>query len=362
MMCNLSYMGGAMSELAIFRDIDEGNTSISNFFIDEYLCEANDAQIKVYLYLLRMTSASRATSISDMADKFNHTEKDIIRALKYWEKKHLLSLNYDVSGTIVGIRLFSATPVQKKTAPSASFVPVAVMQPIIDNNENRFEKPSYSLDDIKSFKSKDSTSELIFIAEQYLKKTLSPNDIRSLYFITDVLAFSPDLIDYLLQYCVGKEKSDFKYIEKVAINWAEEGITTVEQAKKASTKYDKNVYNIMNALGKSSSPTNKEVDFIRRWSNEFGFTTDIILEACERTVLATDKHRFEYADRILNSWKSAGVVMKRDIEAIDEEHSKKVRSLNQASKKQTSFHQYSNQSDVKLSDIEDILLRNSRGE
>lgn len=351
-----------MSELAVFHDIDEGNTTVSNFFIDEYLCEANDAEIKVYLYLLRMTSAGRATSISDMADKFNHTEKDILRALKYWEKKHLLSLNYDINGTVVGIRLFSATPVAKKSSPSASFVPVAVMQPVIDNTENKFEKPNYTLDDLKVFKSKDSTSELIFIAEQYLKKTLSPNDIRSLYFITDVLNFSNDLVDYLLQYCVGKEKSDFRYIEKVAINWAEENITTVDHAKQASTKYDKNVYNIMNALGRTSAPTNKEVDFIRRWSNEFGFSTDIILEACERTVLAVDKHRFEYADKILSSWKSAGVVQMRDIEAIDEEHAKKVRNINDAQKKQTDFHKYEHKNDIKYSDIEDLLLRNSRGE
>ena len=55
-------------------------------FIDEYMKDANDAQLKVYLYLLRMMSANLATSVSEIADKFNHTEKDVIRALKYWEK------------------------------------------------------------------------------------------------------------------------------------------------------------------------------------------------------------------------------------------------------------------------------------
>ena len=29
----------------------------------------------------------------------------------------------------------------------------------------------------------------------------------------------------------------------------------------------------------------------------------MILECCERTVLATDTHRFEYADGILSNWK-----------------------------------------------------------
>lgn len=55
--------------------------------------DANDAQIKVYLYLLRMMTAGLTTSVSDIADKFNHTEKDVLRALKYWEKQDFFPWN-----------------------------------------------------------------------------------------------------------------------------------------------------------------------------------------------------------------------------------------------------------------------------
>ena len=70
-------------------------TIVSNRFIDEYMAEANDAQLKIYLYLLRMMNAGRTFSISGIADAFNHTEKDVMRALKYWEKCKVLSLEYD---------------------------------------------------------------------------------------------------------------------------------------------------------------------------------------------------------------------------------------------------------------------------
>jgi len=79
----------------------------------------------------------------------------------------------------------------------------------------------------------------------------------------------------------------------------------------------------MNALGKSTSPTAKEMEFINRWTREYAFSTDIILEACERTVLATDKHRFEYAEGILSSWKRDNVHHKADIHKIDELYQKK---------------------------------------
>ena len=84
-----------MSCFTIYQDNHTDSTVISNRFIDEYMKAANDAQLKIYLYLLRMMSASRATSISDIADIFNYTEKDVMRALKYWEKNQLLTLDLD---------------------------------------------------------------------------------------------------------------------------------------------------------------------------------------------------------------------------------------------------------------------------
>ena len=74
----------------------------------------------------------------------------------------------------------------------------------------------------------------------------------------------------------------------------------------------------MKALGKSSTPTKAEADYATKWIREYGFTTDIIMEACQRTVLATDKHRFEYADSILTSWHQKNVHHKADIKLLDE--------------------------------------------
>ena len=86
-----------MGRVTISSNCGEDSTNVSNIFIDEYMQDANDAQIKIYLFLLRMMSANLPTSVEALADKFNHTESDVIRALKYWEKKRLISLEYDSS-------------------------------------------------------------------------------------------------------------------------------------------------------------------------------------------------------------------------------------------------------------------------
>lgn len=331
-----------MARIALYKDNYADSTVVSNLFIDEYMKDANDAQLKVYFYLLRMLNADQAISVSGIADKFNHTEKDVIRALKYWEKQQILDLDFDENKALVGIHLrdlsaqanpasqhnvlLTSGPVQAQNTAGNSIISAAVAQPVQTAPQETtpvYTKPAYSLDQLREFKEREETSQLLFIAEAYIGKPLTPSEIKTILFFTDVLHFSDDLIDYLLQYCVERGKKDFKYIEKVAVNWAEEGITTPKQAQKFSTRYDKSVYSIMNSLGRSTAPTAKELEFINRWTREYGFSTDIILEACERSSLATDRHRFEYAEGILSSWKNAGIHHKADIQQADATYQKK---------------------------------------
>lgn len=368
-----------MKQVTIYQDNYSDSTVISNRFIDEYMKDANDAQLKVYLYLIRAMSAHKATSVSEMADIFNHTEKDVLRALKYWEKRKLLSLDYDASKVLTGIHvkelksesqdetdMIPVSPTIIKTAVTLSShkssEEVSENQPVPSAAESRpqevYEKPSYSLDDIKTFRSQADTQELLFIIETYIGKPLSSNDIRTILFICDKLHFSADLMDYLIQYCVGRGKKDFRYIEKVALNWAEDNITTPKQAAALLKKYDKNVYGIMNALGKSGTPTDKEMEFIDRWNKQFKFPADVIQEACGRTVLATDKHRFEYADSILTSWNRAGVRELADVRAADESYAKNRTAAKQPRPASTNkFNQFT-QNAYDFSALENEILSN----
>lgn len=354
-----------MARLKIYKDNYVDSTVISNRFIDEYMTDANDAQLKVYLYLLRMLNANQATSVSDIADKFNHTEKDVIRSLKYWEKKGLLILDYDEDKNPCGIHMRDldapAMPLWNEKAAKQPLQVQPVVSPVSEANPvpefPMYVKPSYSMDQLKEFIHRDNTEQLIFIAEQYIGKPLTPTEMKTILFFTDELHFSEDLIDYLLQYCVEKGKKDFKYIEKVAINWAEQGVSTPKQAQRYANKYDKNVYAIMNELGKNGSPTTKEMEFINRWTKEYGFSTDIIFEACERTVLATDKHRFEYAEGILSSWKKENVHHKADIRKIDDLYQKKKSAPRSASVSNNKFNQFT-QNSYDFDELERQLLSN----
>ena len=114
----------------------------------------------------------------------------------------------------------------------------------------------------------------------------------------------------------------------------------------------------MNALGKTNQPTAKEAEYVKRWYQIYGFTSDVILEACERTVMATDKHRFEYADKILSSWKSFGVHHKADIAKADAAFaSKKKVSQPPSTSIKNKFNQFK-QNDYDFDALEKELLSN----
>ena len=324
-----------LSQLTIYQDSYINATILSNRFIDEYMTDANDAQLKVYLYTVRMMSAHLETSVTDIADRFNYTEKDVLRAFKYWQGKGLLDLDYDEAGNLCGVQLKNLCK-GDITVPSVESTH-SVQTPKNDRKaaervteaENKAAvipaKPSYTPSMVREFKASRTASDngidIFYLAEEYRKKPLSPSDIGTIIYICDELGFSDELFDHLLQYCASKDKSDFRYIEKVAISWKESGITTPKEAENAPGRYDRKVYEIMRQLGKTgNTPTDKEVSYITKWTGEYGFPDDIILEACDRTVMATEKNRFQYADKILKNWKDKGVESLGDVEDLDKAH------------------------------------------
>lgn len=295
-------------------------TLISNYFLDTYMPQANGEFVKIYLYLLRNSAGSdRDLELSAIADTFNCTETDVLRALKYWKNTGVLDAGFDGKGNIKSISLRTLPGDSGyKTQPSkkAAFETAAVKAP-----EKRSASAALSPDRIQELKAREDVIQLLFIAEQYMGKTLSPNEISKLLYFYEDLHFSADLMEYLIEYCVSKGSRSIRYIETVALAWADKKITTVEQARAETNTYHKNYFAILRAFGiKNRNPVDEEIRYMNLWLNEYGFTLDIISAACSRTVLSTGQPNFAYADTILRSWQKKGVKHLNDIEKLDESH------------------------------------------
>lgn len=316
-----------MAEFKILTAGYRSVTTVPDDFIENYMPAANGDYVKIYLYLLHCFKNGKPISVPILADLFQCTENDIKRALKYWESKQLLQLEENLNQEIVGLALTDAGAVSTASAPSAAVVSEAEKKEI-----PLPKKHSYNAEETKAFKDQLEVKQLLFVCEQYLGKQLTRTDIDTLLYFYDQLHFSADLIEYLVEYSVSKNKRSFRYMEIVAMEWHKKGIKTVEEAKLDSKPYAKECYLVLKALGiNNHDPLPTEVSFVNRWMNEYSFTIDIILEACDRTIRQIHKPKFEYVDGILKSWKNQGVRHFADIARVSAEHKTRAAAGTQAS-------------------------------
>lgn len=320
------FQGGRgiiMKELKLTKYVQTNATVLDNEFIDHYMVRANGEYVKVYLLLLRhMNHSSGYLSVSELADLLECTEKDILRALRYWKSEGLLDYLDDTPDD----------PSPKSTAPSSAAssglhdVQSGYMTSSIPADSVSDSAALASTTNIQQYRSRKERAEfkeLLFVAEQYLGKTLSATDIDQITYFYDTLNMSAELIEYLIEYCVENGHKSMHYINKVALSWHEENITTVNLAKTSSFLYNKNCYCVLNAYGiKGRGPAASEIAYIRKWSEEYGFALEVILEACDRTMNSIHQPSFDYTDSILKRWKDKNVRQLKDIDAVDADYRK----------------------------------------
>ena len=353
-----------MTAINISSDIATSFTTVSDIFIDQYMPKANGEFVKVYLYLLRATgSGAGIATISEIADHFSNTEADIVRALNYWASEGILQVQTGADGQITGINLCSlavsgmqvaqsniqsgvvnnaaqnnlqsgvvnnATQnnlqngVADNAAQNISSADIRMQESVVEKLKNQAtDKPApsqkeYTLDEIKEFRKNPDISELFFIIETYLKHTLSSTDTNMVLYWLDELHFSTDLVEYLVEYCITKGHSSLRYMNKVALGWADAGIKTVDQAKDDAAAHSQIYYSVMKALGITGrNLVDSEMSLINKWVGEYGFDIELVKAACSKTISAIQKPSFEYTDSILTNWRKKDVHTLKDVEVLD---------------------------------------------
>ena len=353
-----------MTAINISSDIATSFTTVSDIFIDQYMPKANGEFVKVYLYLLRATgSGAGIATISEIADHFSNTEADIIRALNYWASEGILQLQTGADGQIIGVNLCSLSvsgmqaaqsniqsavadnaaqnnlqngvvnnatqnnlqnSVVNNAAQNISTANIRMQDSVVEKLKSQTpdkaasSQKEYTLDEIKEFRKNPDISELFFIIETYLKHTLSSTDTNMVLFWLDELHFSTDLVEYLVEYCITKGHSSLRYMNKVALGWADAGIKTVDQAKDDAAAHSQIYYSVMKALGITGrNLVDSEVSLINKWVGEYGFDIELVKAACSKTISAIQKPSFEYTDSILANWKKKDVHTLKDVEVLD---------------------------------------------
>lgn len=264
----------------MLKNKDLNFTPVSNVFIEKYMPNARGEFIKVYLLMLKYNiSGEMGVSSSILASSLNLLESDILNAFNYWNDEGVIKL----------------IPIDKMGNFSIEFVDLSQESKTTNKEINLLEALT-----------NNSTKDMLSDIERLLGRPLSPKEMTTYLSWEDDFNFTTELILILLEYCISRGKSDYRYIEKVAIAWHNMKITTVEEAqnyiKKTEDKWIK-IKHILNYLGiKNSDLMKPQEEMFEKWIVDYNFSMPIIEKACNICFQRLNRADFKYIDGILSSW------------------------------------------------------------
>lgn len=387
-------------------------TTIYNSFIEDYMPAANGSYVKVYLYIAKCLQAKESNfSISSLADQLENTEKDILRALMYWEKKGLMSLNHDkATGEILGLEMlipfaerdfdtyentakesaaslgvdsdlsetgaldrrnsdFSETDAANTSTyeSSGTDAPSNVNSDVHRASNSAQEKNSSAVkpiqvppEQIQELSANEDFVWVCNVVESYLERPMKPTEIQLITYLYGTLHFSRELILHLYDYCISMGKTACNYIQTVALSWHEQGIKTPEQAQNASVRYLASYNAVSKALGLGRGLAEIEKKYVDHWQNDWNMDLSVILEACNRTVLKLHHADFKYTEGILSHWNEQNVRTLQGVEQSDLHYAQtkeqKEKKKPSTSGKQPPRNQFQNfkQRDVSSEELQEL--------
>lgn len=254
---------------------------------DRFLSTASGAQIKVLLCLFRFENMSM--TVEDMAKHCHLDAADVCDAIDFWVKNGMFIRR---GATLV---LSGNVSVQPQ------------------------DLPRYNAESILERKTSDSDfSFLLDEVQRIMGKTLNHNDASVVFAMYDHLAFSPELIFQIINFSVSNGKTNFRYIEKVALDWYDRGIDSFEKAEaliKALEQKSKAESVVCTYFGIADRAlSKKEKEYIENWVSVMAMPIEMIKEAYELCIDRKSKLSFPYINGILTDWFKKGYKSLEDID------------------------------------------------
>ena len=272
-------------------------TLVSNVFIEKYMPKARGEFIKVYLLMLKYNNSGEMGANSTiLASTLNLLESDILNALNYWNDEGIIKL----------------IPIDKMGNYNIEFID------LVEDSKSRSKEVN-----LLEALNKTSTKDMLNDIERLLGRPLSPKEMTTYLSWQEEFNFSSELILILIEYCVSRGKSDYRYIEKVAIAWHDMNITSIDDAqnyiKKTEDKWIK-IRHILNYLGiKNPELMKPQQEMLEKWIIDYAFPLEVIEKACNICFQRLNRSDFKYIDGILSNWNKNNL---KTLEAIAEKENK----------------------------------------
>jgi len=290
-------------------------------FIDDYFTDCLPVYPLIYIWSLRRLLDGCSASLQEIGERFQLTEGDVIKAWQHWEKVNLVKISSDNQD--MEITFLPVTP-RNLVAPPLTLlmVPEEKTEPL-----PRPEMPKYSPPELECYSNESPDVKRLFKCAERTLGMINHSIMNTVFSFYDWLRLPIDVIEYLLEYCAENDHRSLRYIEKCAIDWADNEINDIEKALLYVQKFNRNYQTILQHMGQISSyPTKVQRKFMDKWLHEWNMPLELITEACDRCVLKINKFDKKYTEAILKKWHEKGITTLEDAAAADDEFSQEVKT------------------------------------
>jgi len=264
-----------------------GITPIENLFIEEFMLKAPGNFVKVYIYGLKQCYHPYQCEgdIESFSKALGMEVQEVLDAFKYWERQGIL---------------------KKKEDDPLSFEFFSLKDVLYNNQLN-------SHTGLYQYQEFNQNLQMLFQS-----RLLQPQEYQKIYDWIEIMGLPQEVVLMLIQLCISKKGKNvsINYIDKVALSWAKEGITTLQAAEEYIRQREINqsgAYKVLKQLGIRRAPSIDEMNLLKKWTEVYGFSMDAILYACRETTKIQSPN-MGYLDKILENYYKMNITTAREIQ------------------------------------------------
>jgi DnaD/phage-associated family protein len=165
---------------------------------------------------------------------------------------------------------------------------------------------------------------VLAVAQKLLGRPLSDREVADIQDWVVTYSFDTEMVQAIIREGQSQGVTRMSYLNQIARTWFEAGVRTPDEAEQLLQKNRKTVAKhktIISYIGIKRQLTGAEQAMLDRWSEEWGFSNEVIMKACD---LATgSQNPLQYANRVLENWRDRGVKTVADTEQAEAEHKRR---------------------------------------
>ena len=286
---------------------------------------ANGKAVKVLLYILKNKISNIDFSVVSAA--LGITDEDVEDAMSFWQQVGVVYAEGNKPAEAVKQQAV-ALPDTKPTEISA---------------ERAKEKATKMLSPAEIAERAESVEEIKFLfnaAEATLGRVLTYTEQRTIIWLYEYYGIAPDILMMIMDFAVSQNKASIGFIEKIAVTWHDNGVTTHDQAEREIRQLN-SFYSLSGQisskleLNRTLTPTERK--FVNDWAAK-SISIDLIILAYERTIDSIGKVKFSYMNTILLDWYSKGCASPNDVKSLEAKRTNTIAAAN--STPENSSHSY----------------------